>query len=120
MNLFPSLLAHDLMTNRKHYISHDADLPRDHFGSLYTIFPDMNLDLADYEKIKIFFEEYTGNSIATYISHKGYKRLFCVDMEIAKILFVNWQKIRCRAIQGEVIMVGLPAKHAFNLAQTVS
>jgi len=91
MNLFPSLLAHDLMTNRKHYISHDADLPRDHFGSLYTSFPDMNFDLADYEKIEIFFEEYTGNSIATYISHKGYKRLFCVDMEIAKILFVNWQ-----------------------------
>lgn len=71
MKLFPPLLSYDLMTSFKRYISHEANPPWDHSGSLYTSFPDVNFDLADYEKVEDFFEQYTGNSMATYISHHG-------------------------------------------------
>src|SRR5690625_2480567 len=71
MKLFPPLISYDLMTNLKLNISHDADPEWDHSGILYTNFPNENFDVADYESVDDFLEEYTGNSIATYVSHYG-------------------------------------------------
>lgn len=68
---FPSLLSYDLLTGRKRYISHNFDPQWDHSGTLFSYSKNANFDLADYEKVEDFLEEYTGNSVATYISHHG-------------------------------------------------
>ncbi|MDY0406069.1 hypothetical protein P5G51_012320 [Virgibacillus sp. 179-BFC.A HS] len=71
MQLFPPLLSYDLMTGNKRYISHDFDPPWDHSGTLISCSTNVNFNLADYEKVGDFLEEYTGNSVATYISRHG-------------------------------------------------
>lgn len=71
MQLLPPLLSYDLMTGSKRYISHDLDPPWDHSGTLFSCSTNGNFKLADYEKVEDFLEEYTGNSVATYISRHG-------------------------------------------------
>ncbi|GGP09034.1 hypothetical protein [Oceanobacillus neutriphilus] len=71
MQLFSSLLSYDLMTGVKYYVSHEFDPPWDFSGTLFRCQIDENFNLADYEKVEEFLEEYTGNTVATYSSHYG-------------------------------------------------
>lgn len=71
MQSFPSLLAYDLMKGNKLYLSHDFDPPWDQSGTLFSCSPKESFHVANYDKVADFFIEYTGNSVATFISHHG-------------------------------------------------
>lgn len=71
MQSFPSLLAYDLLTGRKQYLTHDFDPPWDYSGTLISHSENTSYKVADYEKVEDFLQEYTGNTIASYISNYG-------------------------------------------------
>ncbi|MCG7337036.1 hypothetical protein MHZ95_17385 [Sporosarcina sp. ACRSM] len=71
MTLFPSRLSYDLLTGQKRYLSHELDPPWDHSGHLFTKLGDARFTIEQYGKVGDFFEEYTGNSIASFVSGCG-------------------------------------------------
>ncbi len=71
MNLFPPLLAYELLTGCQRYISHDFDPPWDSSGFLFSKSSDASFDIGVYKKVGDFFVNYTGNSKATYTSGCG-------------------------------------------------
>ena len=71
MNLFPPLLAYELLTGCQRYISHDFDPPWDSSGFLFSKSSDASFDIGVYKKVGDFFVNYTGNSEATYTSGCG-------------------------------------------------
>ncbi|AOV07559.1 hypothetical protein [Sporosarcina ureilytica] len=71
MMQFPPLLGYDLLVGRKYYLSHNLDPPWDRSGHLYSKSIDATFDKKDYKKVKEFFEEFRGNSIASFVSGCG-------------------------------------------------
>ena len=69
--LFPKQLSYDILTGQKRYITHDFDPPWDSSGNLFSKSIDANFDINDYDKVGDYFEEYTGNSQASFISGHG-------------------------------------------------
>lgn len=71
MQSFPYLLSYDLLTGRKQKLTHDFDPPWDYSGTLISTPGNTSYNVADYEKVGDFLQEYTGNTIASYISNYG-------------------------------------------------
>lgn len=95
MKLFPSILSYDVMTGYKLYLSHDMDPPWDHSGSLCCNFPGESFDLADYEQVEDFLEEYTGKSVATSISNQG------LHYETYREKYIDWFREQYRNAQDD-------------------
>ncbi|MGO0063467.1 hypothetical protein ACTID9_26275 [Brevibacillus fluminis] len=63
-------LAYDFIFRPKYIVTHEFDSPWDYSGTLLRL--DEGFSLDDYPCIGDFLEEYTGNSIASYISGCGF------------------------------------------------
>ncbi|MFD0712131.1 hypothetical protein [Paenibacillus sp. GCM10027626] len=71
--LFSSIaeeLAYDFLFSPKYIVTHDYDPPWDHSGMLLQI--NEKFSLEDYSCVEDFFEEYTGQSRASYMSGCGF------------------------------------------------
>lgn len=68
---FPKNLAYDFLTGHPRYLSHDLDPPWDHSGQLFSKLSEPQFKVNHYKKVGDFFEEYTGNSKASYLSGCG-------------------------------------------------
>ena len=66
-------IIYDFYTCNKYTLSHDYDPPYDYSGSLSKT--NLPYCLEDYETIGEFLEEYTGDSMATYVSGWGMRYL---------------------------------------------
>ena len=71
MQSFPAIFCYDLMTASKFYLSHDYDPPWDQSGTLFKCSTNEGFQVANYDTVENFFNEYTGNSVASYVSHHG-------------------------------------------------
>ena len=68
---FPENLSYDFLTGHPRYLSHDLDPPWDRSGQLFSKLSENQFDVNHYEKVRDFFEEYTGNSTVSYLSGCG-------------------------------------------------
>ena len=97
MSQFPSMLVYNLLTGVKRYITHDYDPPWDCSGSLYSNPTNNRFHVQQYDKVRDFFVEYTGNSIASYVSGCG---LF---YETYEEYYWEWMEQEFRSAQWSVV-----------------